>query len=57
MDKWNNLLEFVRTEEDKYYNLAFTEMSKQNINGYLECLGQATAFQKIRYAMEDMDED
>ncbi len=56
MDKWDKLLEYVIKEEDKYYDLAIKEMYKGNMAGNQIMTAQASAFQRVRYAMETIGE-
>jgi hypothetical protein len=56
MDEWNKLLEYVTNEEDRYYEFAHQAMQENNMIGNMVNMAQATAFQRVRYYMEEIKE-
>ena len=57
MEKLEKLLGFVIKEEDRYYELANKALHENNMAGNQICVAQASAFQRVRYTIEDMLED
>lgn len=57
MDKLEKLLGFVIKEEDRYYELAGKVLHEGNMIGNQMCIAQASAFQRVRYTIEDMLEN
>ncbi|MGE5422735.1 MAG: hypothetical protein ACM3QW_05705 [Ignavibacteriales bacterium] len=57
LSKWDKLLDFATKEEDRYYDLSFKAMETHNAINHALNQGQASAFQRVRYAMEAMDEE
>jgi len=53
-DKLDKLFDYVSKEEEKYYELSFKEMDRGNITGLQVMQSQASAFQRVRYAIEDL---
>jgi hypothetical protein len=56
MDKMEKLLNYVQGEEDKYYDFSHKAMEKGNETGFLIHQAEATAFQRVRYAIEQLIE-
>ena len=54
MEKLEKLLISVIKEEDRYYELANKALHEGNMIGNQVCVAQASAFQRVRYAIEDM---
>lgn len=57
MDKLERLLKYVTDEENKYYDFASKAMEDNNMQSNLVNILQATAFQRVRYAIEDLLEN
>lgn len=56
MDKWEKLYRLVKDQEDRYYEMASKLMYKELENSsYMYNLAKATAFQLVRYMMEDLE--
>jgi hypothetical protein len=55
-DKLEKLLLIVTKEENKCYDLAYRELERNNTVGNMVMSAQASAFQRIRYTIEDMIE-
>lgn len=53
-NKLQKLLDYVTKEEDKYYNLGYKEIERNNQVGNMVCTAQASAFGRVRYAIEDL---
>lgn len=56
-EKLEELLALVSKEEDKYYAFAGEEMEKNNMVGNMVMIAQATAYQRVRYTIENMLEN
>lgn len=56
MFKLEKLLNYVQGEEDKYYNFSHKAMEKGNETAFLIHQAEATAFQRVRYAIEQLME-
>lgn len=56
MDKLEKILEYVKREEDKYYKFADMAMRVGNDKAYLVHQAEGTAFQRVRYFIEDLYE-
>jgi predicted metalloprotease len=50
----DKLLDYVTKSEEDYYELAFKEMDKGNMQGNLVMQAQATAFQRVRYYIQHL---
>lgn len=55
--KWDKLLDYVTSEEDRHYEMAGKEMDKGNTSGMMFMQLQAGAFQRVRYFMETITEE
>lgn len=53
-NKLSELLSLVAKEEDRYYDLAYKELEKNNPVGNMVMTAQASAYQRVRYTIEDM---
>jgi hypothetical protein len=53
-EKLEKLIDWVRKEEDQYYDFAYKCLEKNNAVGNMINSAQATAFQRVRYAIEDL---
>lgn len=51
-DMVNKILDYVTKSENYFYDLAFKEMDKNNLQGNLAMTCQASSFQKVRYFIE-----
>ena len=56
MDKLEKLLDYVQQQEDKYYEFSHKAMKEGNETAFLVHQGEATAFQRVRYAIEQLME-
>ncbi|OZV10772.1 hypothetical protein CIW83_18305 [Tissierella sp. P1] len=56
MDKLDKLLEYTSKQEDKYYDFAHKAMEQGNMLAFQVHQAEATAFQRVRYAIEDLKE-
>ena len=54
--KLEKLLNYVQGEEDKYYDFAHEAMGKGDGTAFLAHQAKATAFQHVRYAIEQLIE-
>lgn len=54
MDNLEKVLDFATRAEDKYYDLAYKEMERNNALGNQMCIAQASAFQRVRYYIEEL---
>lgn len=54
MDKLDKLLEYVTAQEEMYYDYAEKAFKKQDMMSYLVNQAQASAFQRVRYVIEDL---
>jgi hypothetical protein len=58
MNKWEKLYRQVKDLEDKYYERASKYTYKVSENSsYMYNLAKATAFQLVRYMMEDLEDE
>lgn len=53
-NKLAELLALVTKEENRYYDLAYKELERNNPVGNMVMTAQASAYQTIRYTIEDM---
>ena len=57
MDKnLEKLLDYVTKEEDRYYDYAIKCMEENNMMGNMIHSAEASAFQRVRYAIENLIE-
>lgn len=54
MDKLEKVLNYVSKEEEKYYNFCHMAMEKGNTTAYLIHQAEGSAFQRVRYFIEDL---
>jgi|GEM_PF-1538062 len=48
------LLDYVTKEEDRYYGYAFKCLDENNMIGNMVHSAEASAFQRVRYAIESL---
>lgn len=56
-EKLDKVLDYVTKEEDRYYDISGKAFDKGNMSGQLLHMAEATAFQRVRYFIEMMEEE
>ena len=54
MEELKKLLEYVRKEEDRYCGYTHKAMHEGKMQAYLIHQAEASAFQRVRYIIEEM---
>lgn len=56
-EKWDKLKTIVEQQENKYYELASRALEKGHIQGSGIHAAEASAFQRVRYIMEEYESE